>query len=474
MKYTKILALFVLLILILQFLPGCSSSVSDTDDIEVETKEAQEYNPDDTMDQIAEKFADNLVGRHYADCMPFLSGEVKKSLPEKTLRDSYEGMLPLTGKYEKIVRTDYSYEGGYHIYVVTVNHKKQGMTIRIVLNEDKKVAGLWFNYAAKEDADKSLPDGIAEEDVIVDAGTGYPLKGKLTLPSLPSDSKNLLPAVVLVHGSGSTDMNETIYGNRPFKDIAHALAGKGIAVLRYDKRTYTYGAKAVEEFGGGFTVYEETIEDAVAAAEILKSDPRINKEKVFIIGHSMGGMLAPRIHAEGGNFAGIISLAGSPRSINDILYDQQMAYVEAMPDGDEKNESLALLDRELYDAAVAEILNLPDDEAKKTPAGGGAAAYYYKDWERIPTPEYVKDISVPFLILQGKADFQVYYDKDFVLWQELLAGRSNAAFKLYDGLNHLFMPATDSGIIDADTAYSTPAHVDKTVCNDIAEWILKN
>lgn len=306
------------------------------------------------------------------------------------------------------------------------------------------------------------------EDVVIGKGTEWELQGLLTIPS---NADQPCPAVVLVHGSGPSDMDETIYGNKPFLDIADYLSSNGIAVIRYDKRTLTYGSKMVRELGGNLTVYEETIEDAILAAEILKSDPRVNENKVFVLGHSMGGMLAPRIHAEGGNFAGIVSLAGSPRSIHEIMYDQQIALAEAMPEGKEKTDTLALLDKEQYDAAVTEMLSLSDEEAKNTPLQGGTSAYYYKDWDKTPVSDYFNEIDIPLLILQGSADFQIFPFKDFTAWKGLLTNRENVTFKLYDGLNHLFMMSTGRNITDYTEEYRIVSHVDSQVLSDISEWI---
>ncbi|KLU58747.1 hypothetical protein CEB3_c47640 [Peptococcaceae bacterium CEB3] len=76
------------------------------------------------------------------------------------------------------------------------------------------------------------------EKIIVGGGMKYPLNGIL---SLPDNCCSKVPAVVLVHGSGPADMDESIGANKPFRDIAEALSAKGIAVLRYDKRTKIYG-----------------------------------------------------------------------------------------------------------------------------------------------------------------------------------------------------------------------------------------
>ena len=141
------------------------------------------------------------------------------------------------------------------------------------------------------------------ENIVLNEGTKYPLKGILTLP----EGEGKFPAVVLVHGSGSSNMDEKVQKLTPFKDLAEGLAKQGIASIRYDKRSFAHGFKMIKEL---ITVKEETIDDAVAAAEFLRRDARIDGSKIFIAGHSMGAMLSPRIDAEGGNFAGLILMAG--------------------------------------------------------------------------------------------------------------------------------------------------------------------
>ena len=133
---------------------------------------------------------------------------------------------------------------------------------------------------------------MLSEKIIVGKDTKYPLSGLLTLP----DQGEKLPAVVFVHGSGSSNMDEKVMKLTPFRDLAEGLAAHGIASIRYDKRSFAHGLKMVRE--KNITVREETIEDAILAANLLRRDPRIDPDKIFIIGHSMGGMLAPRIDTE--------------------------------------------------------------------------------------------------------------------------------------------------------------------------------
>ena len=160
---------------------------------------------------------------------------------------------------------------------------------------------------------------MVSENIIVGQGTKYPLKGILTLPDNITEP---VPAVVLVHGSGSSNMDEKVGKITPFKDLAEGLAKQGIACIRYNKRSFSYGFKMLMNKNNIITAKEETIDDAIMAANLAKNDSRIDPDKVFIIGHSMGGMLAPRIDAAGGDFRGLIIMAGSPLPMEKIMLIQ--------------------------------------------------------------------------------------------------------------------------------------------------------
>jgi pimeloyl-ACP methyl ester carboxylesterase len=144
-----------------------------------------------------------------------------------------------------------------------------------------------------------------------------------------------------------------------------------------------------------------------------------------------------------------------------------------MEDGEQLQAILTSADSAVEQQLNA-IMNMSDDEAKNIPADGGITIYYYKEMEERPTSEYVKNITIPFLILQGSNDFQVYADKDYVEWQKLLEGRQNITFKLYDGLNHLFMPSAGATIVNYQEEYNIASHVNEQVLTDVAEWIKAN
>jgi uncharacterized protein len=303
---------------------------------------------------------------------------------------------------------------------------------------------------------------MREENIAIGQGTSYPLDGVLVLPD--GEGKKF-PAVVLVHGSGAHDRDETIFAVKPFKDIATSLVGAGVAVLRYDKRSFIYGKQMMQD-PGGLTVGTEVIDDAIAAANLLKADPRIDADKVFILGHSLGAMLAPRIDVEGGDFAGLVLMGGSPRTLWQIIYDQNQVGLATLSGEQREQGEKAFA---AFAALMDSLPTMPDEVAKKTMAAN-IPAYYLKEMDLRPASEYLKDIDKPMLIMQGAHDISVSVEKDFGEYKRLLGGRSNVTFRFYPELNHLFMPSKYGTIED----YNVPGHVDEAVLADIASWILSN
>jgi dienelactone hydrolase len=425
----------------------------------------------------AKTFINALAEGEYHAAADMFDEAMAQVYSVKALKDDWELITGPAGAFTAIYEIENDITGEYYRCLVTSHHTYMGVKMRVVFTEDGLVTGISAHgYAFTAfDSEPVQKDNFSQIPVVIGEGTDYPLNGLLTVPANASDGSKV-PAVVLVHGSGSTagNMDGKLYDNTVFRDIAEYLSSNGIAVIRYNKRTLVHGVQMTQELGGSATVYEETIEDAILAAEILKADPRIDENRIYILGYSLGGALAPRIHAEGGNFAGIISFAGTPRSIHEATFDQQMLYWEEMPDGEETKEyALSPQYKEDYYAEIEAIMTLPDDEAKKTPVGV-VSAYYYQDWGKVPVSEYVKNITVPFLIMQGDNDFQVFADKDYVAWQELLSDRSNVTFKLYEGLNHSFMPSTITRSIDIFDEYKIKANVDAQVLKDIADWVKSN
>lgn len=298
-------------------------------------------------------------------------------------------------------------------------------------------------------------DGVRVEPLDVPSPFG-PLRGALTLPT----GKGPFPAVVLVQGSGPQDLDETIGPNKPFRDIADGLGKAGIASLRYDKRAFDYAAKIAAE--PDFTVDDEVSDDALAAARLLAKQPSIDPRRVFVLGHSEGAMLAPRIARRDPALAGIIMLAAPARPLLEVSREQIRA---AGARGASPGQVTAALQANAAEQALLDAAN-PAHPPTGTYAGAPQGWWLsLHDYHQLAVAE---SLALPMLILQGGRDFQVSPTLDFDRWKQALAGHANVTFHLYPGLGHLFRPAGKTGTV-AD--YLQPGAVDPEVIGDIARWI---
>jgi dienelactone hydrolase len=306
---------------------------------------------------------------------------------------------------------------------------------------------------------------MIEEKIIVGEGTDRQLNGLLTLPD---NGNGPFPVVVLVHGSGPSDMDGTLFETKLLKDLATMLVTKGIATIRYDKRTRIYGKEMYKD--KSTTVYEETIEDALLATKLVEEDQRFDKKRKFILGHSMGGMLAPRIDDEGGDYTGIIIMAGSPRRLEEIILDQSY---EALK---KQNKLLQLFNKSTINKVHLQFINmykLTEEKSKKQQIMGRVVnAYYLVEWGRKSAIDYLKKLKKPILIMQGKKDFHISIEKDYHEYKSILVKNKKAEFKLYPDLNHVFMESVYDDPKKAKEEYSKPQHLSQEVVDDIAEWIL--
>jgi len=300
------------------------------------------------------------------------------------------------------------------------------------------------------------PVSFTEEEVAFGAEP-WVLPGTLTLPA----GEGPFPAVVLVHGSGPSDRDETAYAVKPFRDLAQGLAAKGIATLRFDKRTYVHSQK----FGSHpeFTLQEESVQDALAAVRFLAGDKRIASDQIYVLGHSLGGLALPRIldQAEEGLIRGGIAMA-SPNSMLDTLWAQNRILVET---GQLPPEQLAFIKPQL------DMLRDPAFDPENPPEGYllGTPHYWH---DLVPkASELLKQQEQPVLFLQGGRDFQVPVS-EFESLQADLAGRTNLTFQLFPKLNHLFTEG--EGEVSTMAEYTVPANVPEYVVQTIADWIASN
>lgn len=300
------------------------------------------------------------------------------------------------------------------------------------------------------------PNGVRVMPLAVSSPFG-PLPGALTVPA----GKGPFPAVVLVQGSGSSDMDETIGSNKPFRDIADGLARAGIASLRYNKRGFVYGKQMAAN--KTFTVDDEVTNDVLTALHLLARQSSIDPQRVFVLGLSEGALLVPRIVQRDPQLAGGIMLAAPARPLLEVAAEQ-VRELGAKAGTPKAQIAISLK------AIANERALLDKADAKHPPKGkfSGVPQSWWLSLHDYHQLKVARSLHRPLLILQGGSDFQVSPTKDFDVWKQTLADKPNATFHLYPGLSHLFRPAGKTGTV-AD--YLEPRATDAKVVSDIAHWI---
>ena len=402
-----------------------------------------------------------LTARDFARVESQFNEKVKAALPAGRLESAWTNVLAQAGPFQRAVGTRTQSAGEFQIATITCEFERARVDAQIVFDAAGKIAGLSFRPAAASASAYTVPpyaspSAYTEGELAVGAGE-WSLPATLSVPV----GDGPFPAVVLVAGSGPNDRDETLGPNKPFKDLATGLASRGIAVLRYDKRTKVYASRVAA--ASPFTVKEEVVDDALEAVKTLRAQPKIDPARVFVIGHSLGGMLVPRIGAADPRLAGLVVMAGPARPIEQAILEQTRSI--ALADGTISADEQARID---------EAAKLVDTIAALTPEDGksaknifGAPAAYWLDLRGYDAPSAAKAVKAPMLILQGERDYQVTMP-ELARWKAALGSRRDVTFHTYPALNHLFIAGTGRSV-PAD--YEVPGHVAEEVVRDLAEWI---
>lgn len=413
---------------------------------------------------VAQALVDHLVAGDFVAAASDFDSAMQAALPPESLQATWEMVLSQAGPLQQQLGVQTTESQGYTVVIITLEFEKAAVDLQIFVDGDGKVAGLYFAESGSLEPQPTYeppaytdPAAFMEREIVLNPGTDWELPGTLTVPA----GDGPFPAVVLVHGSGPNDRDETIGPNQPFRDLAWGLASQGIVVLRYDKRTRAHGELFVPSIS--YTVNDETVDDAVAAAALLRETEGVDPDRVYVLGHSLGALMAPRIAQRAPDLAGIILLAGPTRPAADLVLEQTR-YLLGL-DGD-------LSDGDQAEIAALEVTLAATRQAKPgdDPATllFGAPPSYWIDLNQYDPVAVAQEITLPMLILQGERDYQVTLT-DLEGWSAGLAGRSNLTIKTYADLNHLFI--SGDGPANPDE-YDVPGHVAETVIADIADWIL--
>jgi uncharacterized protein len=404
-----------------------------------------------------------IVGGDFATVEKQFTDEMKAALPPGALAAMWAKLLNQAGAYKscstdpRVRRID-----DKEMVITPCEFERTTIDIQFAFDSAGRISGLVFRPGVRTVATYTLPSyatpsSFVEREMTL-GSSEWALPATLTIPA----GTGPWPGVVLVHGSGPHDRDETVGANKPFKDLATGLASRGIAVLRYDKRTMVHRAKVatLEDF----TVRQEVIEDVLEAVKALRAQPVIDPQRVFVLGHSLGGMLVPRIGTADPTIAGLIVLAGAARPLEEAIV-AQTRYL-TMVDGTISTEEQQAIDRAT--AIANSVRALKTEEANSGRMISGAPASYWLDLRGYDPPSEAKRVKAPMLILHGERDYQVTAE-EFARWKAAIGSRRDVTVHSYPALNHLFIAGTGASL---PAEYQVPGHVAEEVIRDIATWIM--
>ncbi|MDX2442167.1 MAG: DUF3887 domain-containing protein [Bacteroidales bacterium] len=413
--------------------------------------------PNETTER-ANDFLKLVLEDRYQEATSYFEPIVLMQLPADKLEELWNTLNGQVGNFEKHTKTRTEQLQNWNIVFLTCKFERSILDLKLVFTAENKITGIFF-VPPKPDKEYQLPKyatptEYTENPFVVVSGS-YKLPGTLTIPT----NTNTFPIVILVHGSGPNDRDETIGPNKPFKDLAVGLANMGIGVLRYDKRTYIY-KDGVETI----TIDDETVMDAKSALNQALSIEGC--KSVYILGHSLGAFVGPKIATGEKNLSGLIMMAGNARPFEDLIFEQ-VNYI--------------LSENGLTDFEKEEIEKTKEQvELVKSPALSEGTpsntlplnipANYWLDLRNYDPVKTAKKLKLPILILQGERDYQVTMT-DFNIWKESLSYKKKVSLKSYPELNHLFMEGMGKS---TPGEYLEPQNIPHYLIQDIATWIKNN
>ncbi|MGH9743648.1 MAG: alpha/beta hydrolase family protein, partial [Candidatus Acidiferrum sp.] len=304
------------------------------------------------------------------------------------------------------------------------------------------------------------------------------LAGTLSVPR----GNGPFPAIVLISGTGHNTRDEDVWGHKVFLVLADAMSRQGIAVLRYDKRgvggsTGDYDAATTADFTS----------DAEAAVVWLKTQPEIDPQRVGVLGHSEGGVIAPAVAAAEKRVAFVVMIAG-PTIRGDKLFVLQSAMTAKIYGAPETYiAKRKIFDQELYEAIIsapservaldrATVLvaqgvadKLVDQDEAKTLAQDDTRPWerYFLAYDPAPT---LASLKVPVLALNGSLDVQVPAKENLASAREALKGNPNATVMELAGMNHLLQDAKTGSPAEYNDIEET---MSPAALKIITDWVSK-
>lgn len=309
----------------------------------------------------------------------------------------------------------------------------------------------------------------SEIEVTIDSA--FPLAGTL---SVPCGTVQPAPAILLISGTGESDRNGNASGLNMniYKDLAHALGKMGLVTLRYDKRgTHASGGNFYE------TGFWDLVEDSRACVRFLQSRPEVDPNRIVILGHSEGAIIAPVVHANQ-PVQGLMLIAGAFDNLVHNTMPRQSA--QAQQEMETAKGSKGFLFRLLKISEKSKKQNAAFMEqvlSSATPTfkfkGTKFCAKWFQEHAALNLAEYMKEVSCPLLAITGSNDIQAP-PEHAKMFAEAVKGE--AEWHIVPQMNHVLRkydtPHTMLGLVK-EYKKSIADPIDAEFIGLLAQWLRK-
>lgn len=447
----RILAYALCIAVLLGCIPGFSVAKS---------KQMEDGVPVWTEETVRQYALDYIAGTEMTRLWNYYDLQIRRYMPQQAFENFLIDLEFLTGDFQAFGSYS-SFEEPQNQLKTHVLHlcmEKTDVDMYLThkdKEDDWEIMALEFVPAQEEEPAEGITlDNVYTESAVTVGTDEYPLKGILTMPNSAGD-ENPVPACVFVHDFGAYDRDLTLGKTAMFRDFAAELAELGIASIRYDKRTYTYPDATIN------TLWDEVVEDALSAADLLKSDRRIDDGRIVVIGLGLGAMTAPRIVSQSeGDFTAMIMIGGVLDSLVNVDYQRAGDYLNTLSDDEKSNEQYI----------VRNFKSMTEGKALQQEVLG-RSAYYYWDAEQYPQAKLIRNLGVPVFIAQGKRDPVAAEDDGRRAYYETLGNSPYIEYESFRGLNHLLMNDLTVNM-NGEPEYQVETNMDKYAARVLGNWIL--
>lgn len=396
------------------------------------------------------------VSNQFSNLEARFEKSVRPAYSAQSLKAGWNNAVSRSGDFRRVHNSRAYQANGLILVTVTLVMDKEAVDVQFSMNERMELTGCFFQPAWQEPY--YVRKGSYTE-VDVKAGIApFEIECRLTIPLGMAP----YPAVILVHGFGQLDMDSTVYGTRIFRDLAHGLAVRGIAVVRFHKRGW-----ASPQFlttNNSYTVKDEAFNDIASVIFMVLGRKDIDPARIYLAGHGLGGWMAPLLARDNPGIAGVVMLAPPARTYTEIIYDRAQSILKM--DGSLSHSDINELTNIRRRADIINRSTESESDAGTNRFFGHPVSYWIS-MNRLDAVSAARAYRGRVLVMYGKRDFETPA-KDYAVWTNALKNRQNTVFNIYDNLDHLFIRGYQKS---SPEQYKYPGHFDGEALQDIALWI---